>query len=35
MKIKTPFSYMEETEIISVNGNVATVKDKTTVSRKL
>ena len=26
MKIKTPFSYMEETEIISVNGNVATVR---------
>jgi len=26
MNIKTPFSYMEETEIISVNGNVATVR---------
>lgn len=26
MKIKTPFSYMEETEIISVKGNVATVR---------
>ena len=26
MKIKTPFSSMEETEIISVNGNVATVR---------
>lgn len=26
MKIKTPFSYMEETEIISVNRNVATVR---------
>lgn len=26
MKIKTPFNYMEETEIISVKGNVATVR---------
>jgi hypothetical protein len=26
MNIKTPFSYMEETEIISVNRNVATVR---------
>ena len=26
MNIKTPFSYMEETEIRSVNGNVATVR---------
>ena len=26
MNIKTPFNYMEETEIISVNGNVATVR---------